>query len=132
MLPRIPLLARTANPGSSLHGGNSNQHGQKLCDHWEGCDHQDDKDKESPSGAGHEQDGEEVSTIVIGNHRPAITCPTPTVKDEMLAMCIRLLFSQIVAENLVVNHGIDATRILAIPFDDDITAICDVLEGLVT
>ena len=60
---------------------------------------------------------------------------TPTVKQSMERLFLRLCFSQTVARKLEEDHGIDSPQILAILSDEDIATIYEMIctfNGLVS
>ena len=93
----MPRMARTANTGSLLHGGNGDHDEQEDHDHWEGDhdDHDENEDQESPRGADRENEDNEVDITMHGNCRPAIEDPPLTIKDKMQMMLLRLFLSQL-------------------------------------
>ena len=50
------------------------------------------------------EDDDNVGISIIHDHRPAIDSPPLTIKDENQPIFIRLLFSQMMVENLVVDQ----------------------------
>ena len=62
-------MTRPANSRILSCGGDGNQEGQEVNDCWEHDEHNDNKDKESSSGANKEQDGDDVDLpcLVIAN-----------------------------------------------------------------
>ena len=50
------------------------------------------------------EDDDNVGISIIHDHRPAIESPPLTIKDENQPIFIRLLFSQMMVENLVVDQ----------------------------
>ena len=111
---------RTTNPGSLSC---EDQDGEEVHDHWK----RENKDEESPSEADDEQEGDDVDTTMLGNHGPAIASPAPTIKEEMQAIFVKLLFSQTVTKKLMEDQGINSLRTLASLSSDDIPSICDVI-----
>ena len=68
----------------------------------------DDGNEEPPSRAGSQWRGDEVGYICHGIRRPANGPPSPTVKQLMERMFLRLGFSQLVARKLADNQWIDS------------------------
>ena len=86
------------------------------------------KDKESPSESNEEKEEDNVTTVVLGTCMPATIFLPPTMEDEMKVLFLTLDFSQTVAQKLMEDQGIDSPLSLASLFDEDITAICDVMR----
>ena len=59
---------------------------------------------------------------------PATESLQTTIIQEKEEMLLRLGISQMVAQKLVDNQGSDSPCYLASLFDEDITAICDVIK----
>ena len=96
----MPKTAKTTKPRSSPRREDSNQDRQQVHNYREVGGHEDEGDKETPSGAEEENEGDEVDTTMLGDYGPAIESPTLTIKDEIQAMYIRLLLGQMVVETL--------------------------------
>ena len=100
-------MLRTANPGSSSCGGAGDWDRQEVHEHQAGGKHEDNVDEESPSRTDEEQEGDEIESIDHDKCRFASKASPLTIKDQIMAMFIRPIFSQTVAEKLVEDQGID-------------------------
>ena len=100
-------------PRSSLYGNDSELDGQEVHNCWEGNDHEDDKDEESSGGNDKEKEWNDVDPTMLNDCGSVIACLPLIIMDEMQAMFVRLLFSQMVVEKLVEDQGIDSLRTLA-------------------
>ena len=82
-----------AKPGSLLHGGNYNQGRTDDHNNWAGDDHDDNVDKDSPSGSVSQQKEDEVQYVRHDSNGPANNPPSPTVEDLIKMMFVQLFFS---------------------------------------
>ena len=121
-------LTRSMNLASLSHGGDCNQDRQEVPKHpdSDNCDME--GDKESPSGANKQKEKDEMVTAMPGRSTPAAECLPLTIIKQMEEMFFNLGFSQVVAEKLVYDQGIDSPWILASLSDKNITVICDVIR----
>ena len=85
----------------------------------------DNKNKETPNGAGNQWEGDEVQYVWHSICGHANSPPPPNVKQLMKMMFAILLFSQMIAEKLEIDQGIAFVVTLASLYDDDITSTND-------
>ena len=69
------MMARTTNPGSFLQWDNGNQDRQEVQNHWEKDGHEDNEDKECPSGADNKKEDHDLDTSMLGDCGPVTASP---------------------------------------------------------
>ena len=114
------------NPWSLFHGGN--QDGQVVNECWAGDNHKEYKNEKSPSKANGEQEEGEIESVEHDNYRSATKSPSPTIKEEIRLMFVKLMFCWITVKILAKEHGMASLENLASLSDDEITSICDLIR----
>ena len=94
------MRASTMKPGKLSHRGTDDQDRQEVNDCLEGDNHKDNEDEKSPSGADEKEEGDEIESIDHDKCESVDESPSLTIKEQMRAMFVRMMFSQIVTEKL--------------------------------
>ena len=126
---------RSANLASLSCGGDDKQVGQEVPECPSDDDHEDERDEKSLSEANDQGEKKEAVKVPLAACNPAASSLQPTVVKEMEDMFFRLGFNQAEVLKLVEDQGIDSPWTLASLSDEDITAICDMINrpsGLVS
>ena len=87
-----------------------------------------DENDKSPREANKQKEKDKMITAMPGKSTPASEDSPLTIIEQIKEMFLNLVFSQVVAEKLAYNQGIDSPRILPSLPDEDITMICNVIK----